>query len=43
MTKATSHGGPVPKLPVRPDHVDTKTAIDGTDPDHEVQGGTPSP
>jgi len=29
------------KLPIRPDHVDTKTAIDGTDPAHEVQGWFP--
>ena len=29
------------KLPVRPDHVDTKTAIDGTDPANEVQGWHP--
>ena len=29
------------KLPVRPDHVDTKTAIDGTDPDHDLQGWYP--
>ena len=29
------------KLPIRPDHVDTKTAIDGTDPANEVQGWHP--
>ena len=29
------------KLPVRPDHVDTKTAIDGTDPANDPQGWHP--
>ena len=29
------------KLPIRPAHVDTKTAIDGTDPANEIQGWYP--
>ena len=41
MTKATSPGGLAAKLPIRPEHVDTKTAIDGSDPANEPQGWYP--